>query len=64
MCDGFAHCDAYSTTKECLIDICINKTLGTNFKYFTGSQALLSVIITKTTKQFTKDFAYDNFLNR
>ena len=59
---GFAHWDAYSTPKECIVDIDINKKPGTNFKYFTGSQALLSAIITKSSKQTTKDFARENFL--
>ena len=59
---GFAHWDAYSTTKECIVDIKINKTPGTNFKYFTGSQALLSAIITKSSKTTTKDFAHKYFL--
>ncbi|MEB8346777.1 serine hydrolase [Flavobacteriaceae bacterium KMM 6898] len=59
---GFAHWDAYSTPKECIVDIDINKTPGTNFKYFTGSQALLSAIITKSSKQTTKDFAREHFL--
>lgn len=59
---GFAHWDAYSTPKECIVDIDINKTPGTNFKYFTGSQALLSAIITKSSKQTTKDFAREYFL--
>ena len=58
---GFAHWDAYSTPKECLVDIKINKKPGTNFRYFTGSQALLSAIITKSSKQTTKFFARDNF---
>jgi len=58
---GFAHWDAYSTPKECLVDIKINNKPGTNFKYFTGSQALLSAIITKSSKQTTKIFARDNF---
>ena len=59
---GFAHWDAYSTPKECIVDIKINKTPGTNFKYFTGSQALLSAIITKSSKTTTKDFARKYFL--
>ena len=59
---GFAHWDAYSTPKECLVDIKINKTPGTNFKYFTGSQTLLSAIITKSSKTTTKDFARKYFL--
>ena len=59
---GFAHWDAYSTPKECIIDIDINNTPGTNFKYFTGSQALLSAIITKSSKQTTNDFAREYFL--
>lgn len=58
---GFAHWDAYSTPKECLVDIGINKVPGTNFRYFTGSQALLSAIITKSTNQSTKAFAEENF---
>ena len=58
---GFAHWDAYSTPKECIVDIKINKTPGTNFKYFTGSQALLSAIITKSSKQTTKDFGQEHF---
>ena len=59
---GFAHWDAYSTPKECLVDIKINKTPVTNFKYFTGSQTLLSAIITKSSKTTTKDFARKYFL--
>lgn len=58
---GFAHWDAYSTPKECLVDIGINNEPGTNFRYFTGSQALLSAIITKSTTQSTKSFAKENF---
>ena len=58
---GFAHWDDYLTPKECLVDIGINKKPGTNFRYFTGSQALLSAIITKSTKQTTKDFAQEHF---
>ena len=58
---GFAHWDAYSTPKESLVDIGTNKKPGTNFKYFTGSQALLSAIITKSTSQSTKEFAQENF---
>lgn len=58
---GFAHWDAYSTPKESLVDIGTNKTPGTNFKYFTGSQALLSAIVTKATTQSTKAFARENF---
>ncbi len=59
---GFAHWDAYSTPKECIVDIKINKTPGTNFRYFTGSQAILSAIITKSSKETTKDFAREYFL--
>ena len=59
---GFAYWDTYSTPKECLVDIDINKTPGTNFKYFTGSQALLSAILTKASKQTTKEFAREHFL--
>ncbi|MCM4156966.1 hypothetical protein DHD80_13245 [Gramella sp. AN32] len=58
---GFAHWDAYSTPKECLVEIGINKKPGTNFKYFTGSQALLSAIVTKSTSQSTKEFAQEHF---
>lgn len=58
---GFAHWDAYSTPKECIVDIEINKNPGTNFRYFTGSQALLSAIITKSSKQTTKSFAEEHF---
>ncbi len=58
---GFAHWDAYSTPKESIVDIDINKKPGTNFRYFTGSQALLSAIVTKSSKQSTKDFAQENF---
>lgn len=58
---GFAHWDAYSTPKESLVDIGINKKPGTNFRYFTGSQAILSAIVTKSTKQNTKEFAQQNF---
>jgi len=58
---GFAHWDAYSTPKECLVDIKINKMPGANFRYFTGSQALLSAVITKSSKQTTKGFAQEHF---
>ena len=59
---GFAYWDDYLTPKECLVDIGINKKPGTYFKYFTGSQAILSAIVTKSTKQTTKDFAQEHFL--
>lgn len=59
---GFAHWDAYSTPKESIVDIGINNKPGTNFRYFTGSQALLSAIVTKSTNQSTKEFAREFFL--
>lgn len=58
---GFAHWDAYSTPRECIVDIGINKKPGTNFRYFTGSQAILSAIVSKSSKETTKDFARKYF---
>lgn len=54
---GWEGGDGFQTAKQCILDEKLNKIPGTAFKYFTGSQNVLSAIITKSTNKSTKAFA-------
>jgi CubicO group peptidase (beta-lactamase class C family) len=58
---GWAGGDGAQTVAQCILTENLHKEPGTEFKYFTGSQNILSAIITKSTKQSTKAFA-DEYL--
>ena len=54
---GFKGWDGPQGVKEVIAEGFSNEKTGKDFKYYTGSQMLLSAILTKTTNIPTKDFA-------
>ncbi|HYF69498.1 MAG TPA: serine hydrolase domain-containing protein [Ohtaekwangia sp.] len=58
---GWAGWDGHQTAVECIVDEKLDVMPDSTFKYFTGSQNILSAIITKTTNQSTREFA-DQYL--
>ncbi len=58
---GWTGGDGFQTVEQCIVEEHIHAMPGTEFKYFTGSQNILSAILTKSTKQSTNEFA-DLFL--
>lgn len=58
---GWAGWDGFQTVEQCITKEHLQVMPDTEFKYFTGSQNVLSAIVTKSTKQSTKEFC-DQFL--
>lgn len=58
---GWTGGDGNQTVETCITKEYLHVMPDTEFKYFTGSQNVLSAIITKSTKQATKEFA-DQYL--
>lgn len=58
---GWTGGDGNQTVETCITKEYLHLMPDTEFKYFTGSQNVLSAIITKSTKQSTKEFA-DQYL--
>jgi hypothetical protein len=58
---GWAGGDGNQTVEACMTREYLHVPPDTEFKYFTGSQNILSAVITKSTKQSTKEFA-DQYL--
>ena len=54
---GWAGGDGHQTVEKCILAEHLYRMPDTQFKYFSGSQNVLSAIITKSTKQSTKEFA-------
>ncbi|WP_114751367.1 serine hydrolase domain-containing protein [Pleomorphovibrio marinus] len=54
---GWAAGDGFQTVDQCITKELLSAMPGTEFNYFTGSQNILSAIVTKSTKQSTKEFA-------
>jgi len=54
---GWSGGDGNQTVEACITKEYLHVMPGTEFKYFTGSQNILSAIITKSTHQSTKEFA-------
>lgn len=58
---GWTGGDGFQTVEQCITKEHLYVMPDTEFKYFTGSQNILSAIVTKSTKQSTKEFC-DKFL--
>jgi CubicO group peptidase (beta-lactamase class C family) len=58
---GWAGWDGFQTVEECLSKENLRVMPDTEFKYFTGSQNILSAMLTKSTNRSTKEFC-DQFL--
>ena len=58
---GWTGWDGFQTVEQCITKEYLHVMPDTEFKYFTGSQNVLSAIVTKSTKQSTKEFC-DKFL--
>ena len=58
---GWTGGDGFQTVEQCITKEYLHVMPGTEFKYFTGSQNILSAIVTKSTKVSTKEFC-DKFL--
>lgn len=58
---GWTGGDGFQTVEQCITEEYLHVMPNTEFKYFTGSQNILSAIVTKSTKQSTKEFC-DKFL--
>lgn len=54
---GWSGGDGFQTVKECITNEYLSVMPDTEFKYFTGSQNILSAIVSKNTKKPTKEFA-------
>src|SRR5690606_1585427 len=54
---GWKGGDGFQTVEECLLKIPLAVPPDQNFKYFTGSQNILSAIITKKANRSSRDFA-------
>ena len=55
---GWRGGDGFQTVEQCITKEHLHVMPDTEFKYFTGSQNILSAIVTKSTKQSTKEFCY------
>lgn len=60
---GWASGDGHQTADECITEEYLHRMPNSEFKYFTGSQNVLSAIITKQTNQSTKEFAERSVFN-
>jgi len=58
---GWTGGDGFQTVEQCITKEYLHVMPDTEFRYFTGSQNILSAIVTKSTKQSTKEFC-DKFL--
>jgi len=54
---GWAGGDGFQTVEQCVTKEYLHVMPDTEFKYFTGSQNVLSAIVAKSTGQSTKEFA-------
>lgn len=54
---GWAGGDGFQTVEQCITKEYLHVMPNTEFKYFTGSQNVLSAIVAKSTGQSTKEFA-------
>jgi CubicO group peptidase (beta-lactamase class C family) len=54
---GWAGADGFQTVEQCVTKEYLHVMPDSEFKYFTGSQNILSAIVSKSTGQSTKEFA-------
>ncbi|PHN02534.1 serine hydrolase domain-containing protein [Flavilitoribacter nigricans] len=60
---GWAGGDGFQTVEQCITSEYLRVMPDTEFRYFTGSQNILSAIVSKATGQSTKEFADRKLFN-